>query len=645
VKSVALLLSCLLTLIGGSLAFAGDTARLSVDAGGGDANGASNGPSVSADGRYVAFASTATDLVIPPTNGMSQIFRRDRNTNTTILVSVDGLGLQGNGASTQPAISADGNRVIFTSTASNLIGLGDGNGVSDVFLRDISGLTTTRVSVDSGGGDANGPSDEPAISADGLVASFTSDGDDLIADDNNVRSDVFVRDLVGNQTTRASEGPGGIEGEKNSFQSALSEDGRYVAFASESDNFFEIDDDWVDIFVRDRDLNTVDWLSVDPKGLGSDAPSFGPAISADGRYVAFQTFATNLISGDKNALGDVMVRDRDIDVTTRVSVDSNGEEGTGLFPGIDGRPSISADGRFVTFHTGFTNLIADDTNTCGICVTPGCCEDVFVHDRLTGRTERASIDSTGAQATGASLNPSIAGDGTLIAFASDAANLVALDGNGVRDVFGRAPVCGDGILDRGEQCDDGNTSNGDSCSSVCLMTCLPAPAVGCRDVAFPEKGRLVIKNKPEDPKDKLIWKWLKGDVSPKADFGNPLVGDSYILCLYDGAGLKTSHVAPAGGLCEPAKPCWKESTKGFQYKDKFLTPDGIQILKLSEGLAPGVAKILVKGKGDDLDLPDLSMLTSPVTVQLSNNDGTCWETVFSAPFQKQDAESFKDKSD
>jgi len=651
VKHALALVLALLVLAGGrSIVQAGDTARLSVDVLAGDANGASAGPVVSADGRYVVFASAATDLVAPPTNGVSQIFRRDRQNGTTILVSVSDLGVQGDAGSTQAAVSADGNLVAFASNAANLIGVDDTNGVSDVFLRDIGAGTTVRVSVATGGGQADDDSYEPAISADGLVVSFTSEATNLIgAADTNLRSDVFVRSLQAATTSRVSVGPGGIEGAKNSFQSALSADGSYVAFASESDNFFEFDDDWVDIFVRDRLASTTEMLSVDTKGLGSDAPSFGPAISGDGRYVAFQSFATNLISGDKNALGDVMVRDRQENVTTRVSVKSNGEESGGAFPGIDARPAISSDGRFVTFHSSFVDLVDDDTNVCGICFVPGCCEDVFVHDQLTGRTERASVDSTGAEATGASRNPAIAGDGALIAFESDAPDLVSGDGNGLRDVFGRAPVCGDGILDRGEQCDDGNLDDGDGCSSTCAVTCLDAPASGCRNPAFAEKGRIVIKNKPapDDRKDKLIWKWLKGDVSPKADFGNPLVGDSFIVCMYDGTGLVASALAPAGGLCGAGqpKPCWKEKTKGFQYKDKDLTPDGLQIVKLGEGLEPGKAKILIKGKGENLDLPDLAALVSPVTVQMTNNAGFCWETVFSAPFQKQEAETFKDKSD
>lgn len=640
-------LSALALLIGVSLVHAGETSRVSIDVASGDANGPSAAVDVSQDGRYVVFQSTATDLVVPPTNGASQIFRRDLMTNTTILVSVDGLGLQGNADSSEPAISADGNLVVFTSNASNLIG-SDGNGVSDVFLRDITGLTTIRVSVDTAGSQANGDSSEPAISADGTIVSFTSAATDLVgAADTNLRSDIFVRDLQALTTTRVSVGPGGIQGARNSFQSALSSDGQLVAFASESDNFFEIDEDWVDIFVRDRLANTTEMISVDPKGLGSDAPSFGPAISADGRYVAFQSFTTILVPGDKNALGDVLVRDRDLDLTTRVSVDSTGAEGEGAFPGIDAAPSISDDGRFIVFHSSFINLVDDDTNTCGICFTPGCCEDVFVHDQLTGRTERASIDSTGAQASGASRFPAIAGDGALIAFESDASDLTIGDGNGLRDTFGRTPVCGDDILDRGESCDDGNVIDGDGCSSVCELTCVTTPAVGCRPVAFAEKGRLVIKNKPEDRKDKLVWKWLKGSVTPKADFGAPLVSESYILCMYDGGGLVASTLAPAGGLCGAGKPkpCWKENTKGFQYKDKDLTPDGIQILKLSEGLEAGKAKILLKGKGENLQLPNLAALTSPVTMQLVSNSGICWETVFSAPFQKQDSETFKDKSD
>ena len=643
---LALTLAFLLIGIAPLRATAGETSRLSLDTASGDSDGPSSGVAVSSDGNYVVFQSTATDLVAPATNGASQIFRRNTLTGTTILVSTDGGGTQGNGDSFEPAISPDGNLVAFASNATNLIGGADTNGVSDVFLRDITGGTTVRVSVATGGGQADGDSTEPAIAVDGpsIIVSFTSDATDLIGGaDTNLQSDVYVHTLPGVTTERVSVGPGGIEGDKDSFQSSLSADGNLVAFATESDNFFEVDDDWVDIFVRNRLTATTEMLSVTSKGTGSDAPSFGPSISGDGRFVAFQSFTTNLISGDKNALGDILLRDRQTDVTTRVSVDSAGAEGTGAFPGIDGPPSISADGRFITFHSSFTNLVPDDTNICGLCFTPGCCEDVFVHDTLSGRVERVSVDDAGGQASARSVRPAIAADGKFIAFESDATDLTAGDGNALRDTFGRTPVCGDGQLDRGESCDDGNLIDGDGCSSTCELTCVTLPQVGCRQVAS-EKGRLLIKDKLEDRKDKLIWKWLKGAITPKADFGNPLVDESYVFCMYDGAGLAMSSLAPAGGLCS-GKPCWKDKPKGFQYKDKDLTPEGINLMKLSAGVEPGKAKILVKSKGENLQLPDLTTLVSPVTIQLVNNAGICWETVFTAPFQQQDAGSFKDKSD
>lgn len=644
----ALILALAVLIIGGSplRVSAGETSLLSLDTASGDSNGASSGVAVSSDGLYVVFQSTATDLVAPATNGASQIFRRNTQTGTTVLVSTDGVGTQGNADSFEPAVSSDGNLVAFASNATNLIGAADTNGVSDVFVRDITGGTTVRVSVAAGGAQADGDSTEPAIAVDGpsIIVSFTSDATDLIggADTNN-RSDVFVHTLPGVTTERVSVGPGGIEGDKDSFQSCLSADGNLVAFATESDNFFEVDDDWVDIFVRDRQAASTEMLSTTSKGAGSDAPSFGPAISGNGRYVAFQSFATNLISGDKNTLGDILLRDRQTDVTTRVSVDSAGAEGTGAFPGIDGAPSISNDGRFITFHSSFTNLVPDDTNVCGICFTPGCCEDVFVHDTLSGKIERVSVDNAGTQASGSSVLPAIAADGKFIAFESDATDLTVGDGNGLRDAFGRTPVCGDGQLDRGESCDDGNLIDGDGCSSTCELTCVTIPQVGCRQV-LPEKGRLLIKDKLEDRKDKLIWKWLKGEITPKADFGNPLVDESYVFCMYDGTGLAMSSLAPSGGLCS-GKACWKDKPKGFQYKDKGLTPDGVNLMKLSQGLEPAKAKILIKSKGDNLQLPDLAALTSPITIQLVNNAGICWETVFTAPFQQQDAGSFKDKSD
>jgi len=207
-------------------------------------------------------------------------------------------------------------------------------------------------------------------------------------------------------------------------------------------------------------------------------------------------------------------------------------------------------------------------------------------------------------------------------------------------------TCGDGTTQGvcGELCDDGNMTSGDGCSNTCQpeFVCTPTPLVGCRTSA-PAKSQLAIKNKTPDTKDQSQWKWSKGAITPKADFGSPVTTTNYQFCLYANGALVSKAFIPAGGTCA-GKPCWKENAKGFQYKDKEATPEGITDLKLKEGLIAGKAQIQLKGKGANIDMPTLP-LAQPVLVQLRNSTGVCWETTHSAPASKNDAAQYKDKND
>lgn len=181
-------------------------------------------------------------------------------------------------------------------------------------------------------------------------------------------------------------------------------------------------------------------------------------------------------------------------------------------------------------------------------------------------------------------------------------------------------------------------------------TCAQAPVAGCRTPTVSGKAQLQYKDNATDTKDQLQWKWQKGSQTGKADFGTPLTTSSYQLCIYDGASDLLFHATiPAGGMCDvdKPKPCWKEKTGGFEYKDKDLSPDGVDQLKLKEGL-DGKAQIQLKGKGDLLDDPSLPF-DQPVTVQLNNlENGVCWEAVYSEPAKKNTAEKspqFNDEAD
>jgi Tol biopolymer transport system component len=377
---------------------------------------------VSFDGRYVAFHSDADNLITGDGNGRTDVFVHDRGTWQITRVSVDGAGVEGNNNSQYPSISSDGRYVAFGSAASNLVG-GDTNGKIDIFIHDRDTGLTTRVSVTSTGTQSNGGSYFPSISGDARYVAFHSDASNLVTGDTNGVIDVFVHDRNTGQTTRVSVDSAGVEGNLTSWYPSISADGRYVAFESYANNLV-IDDTnfrW-DIFVHDRNTGQTNRVSVDSGGIEGNKDSNNPSISADGRYVAFQSDADNLVTGDTNWSSDVFVHDRTTGQITRASVDSAGVEGNAPSE----YPSISSDGSYVAFATSASNLVPDDTNGRW---------DVFVHDRSTGQTTRASVSSDGIEGNDTSWIPSISADGSYVAFESYANNLVPDDTNGRWDVF------------------------------------------------------------------------------------------------------------------------------------------------------------------------------------------------------------------
>ena len=405
-----------------------ETTRLSIASDGTQSDAGSQYASVSADGRYVAFESSAANLVAGDTNGALDIFVRDRVTGQTTRVSVASDGTQGNGASYDPSISADGRYVAFRSMASNLVA-GDSNGaVSDIFVHDRATGTTTIESITPLGGSGNSSSHAPSISADGRYVAFHSNASNLVGGDTNgVTSDVFVRDRTGGTTTLVSVVSGGTSANGPSYYPSISADGLYVTFYSTASDLVEGDTNGVaDVFVRywPGPVALTARVSVSTGGVEGNAESTNSWISGDGRYVAFQSSASNLVAGDTNAVADIFVHDRVTGATTRSSVSSAGAQSTG----VSYQPTISADGVHIAFHSTASNLVAGDTNGS---------YDVFVHNRITGETARVSVASDGAQAAGISWWPSLSADGRYVAFHSLAANLVAGDTNGVQDIFVR----------------------------------------------------------------------------------------------------------------------------------------------------------------------------------------------------------------
>jgi Tol biopolymer transport system component len=422
-------LPCLLVLAATAAAapsaHAGALERLSVTSAGLDASGTSSTALLDHAGRYVAFTSSAPDIVDGDTNLRSDVFVRDRKHGTVTRASVADDGSEARNTSLGLSLSANGRLLLFMSAASNLVP-DDGNGFADLFLRDLKKGTTTRVSVDASGVEANERSLTGTLSGNGNVLVFTSVASNLVAGDDNAAADVFVRDLKSGAVSRVSVGPGGVQANASSslsFCMTLGKNGQVVPFASQASNLVDGDTNGVlDVFVHDAKSGGTERVSVASDGGEGNGDSLHGTVSANGRLVAFDSSATNLVPGDTNGKSDVFVFDRKTGVTERVSVASDGSESNGGSTS----PSISADGRWVAFSSAASNLVADDAN--GV-------RDVFLHDRKTGKTTRLSTDAAGNGGNGGSNLPCVSANGRFVAFDSDASNLVVDDGNGKTDVF------------------------------------------------------------------------------------------------------------------------------------------------------------------------------------------------------------------
>lgn len=348
----------------------GATEVVSVSSSGRQGEGLSSFPDVSADGRFVAFDSDAANLVRGDRNGITDVFRHDRATGETILVSLSSDGQQGDASSHAPAISADGRFIVFH--ANSALVPEDTNDTTDVYVHDVETGLTTLVTVGFDGSVGNRGGFIQDISGDGRFVAFVSDSTNLIPDDvDDFEPNVYVRDLVAGTTELASVGSDGTRANVGFFDApSISADGRFVAFST-FDSLVPQDTIQfsLDIYLRDRLTSTTELISVNSDEVPGDGRSESPSVSADGRYVAFQSESTNIVPEQPSLFRDedIFVRDRLAGTTVRVSESSAGAEG-------DARsmvPAISADGLVTTFSSDASNLVPDDTNL----VT-----DIFVHD-------------------------------------------------------------------------------------------------------------------------------------------------------------------------------------------------------------------------------------------------------------------------
>lgn len=394
----------------GALAAPGDTARVSTDAAGVEGNGDSTYPAISADGRYVAFMSYASNLVPGDTNSTADIFVKDTLTGSITRVSTDSGGGQSNGASMNPVISADGRYVAFLSDASNLVP-GD-DPVQDAFVKDTQTGVITKVSTGAGGIDP-GANYVVTISADGRYVAYQSYQMVGCCWD---RLDVFSKDTVTGTTTRLNADPAGNPVSSTAItRHATSADMSFFAFSSYSDFLPGDNNSKADVFVRNTLTGAVTRVSTDAAGGQANGDSGGAAISANGRYVAFFSQASNLLPGSTGPsdIAGLVLKDTQTGAITRIVQSTATAE------------AVSDDGRYVYF-VAYYDVFPGDTNLA---------KDVYVRDTLTGTTTRLSTSSSGGQASMSpfdylnpmyadSLQASVSADGRYVAFASGALNLV-----------------------------------------------------------------------------------------------------------------------------------------------------------------------------------------------------------------------------
>ena len=428
---------CLFTfavlLLTSSLSMADNIERISVSSNGVEGNSDSGyfawgyNVNISSFSRYIIYVSMASNLVTGDSNGFPGIFLRDRELGTTELVDLSSSGVQGNNSAYPVGVSEDGRFVSYGSRASNLV-TDDTNGSFDIFVRDRKLGTTERVSLSSAGTQlATGSTATASMSRDGRFVAFSSSSSDAVAGDTNNAVDIFVRDRELGTTVRVSVASDGTQAIGPSINPTISGNGKFVGFSSSASNLVQDDTNGVtDFFVHNLETGATERVNVASDGTQANAYN-GPVplmtISNDGRFVVFPSAASNLVSDDTNGLLDIFVRDRELGLTQRVSIASDGTQGNG---GVSYQGAISADGRFVTFGSSASNLITGDTN--GIM-------DIFIFDRSLNETRRVSTASDGSQPNNASALPTISADGKTVIFPSTATNLVIGDTNGRWDVF------------------------------------------------------------------------------------------------------------------------------------------------------------------------------------------------------------------
>ena len=400
-----------------------DAVLLTTSANGTLANGFSQEGRLSPEGGFLIFSSQASNL-LPGAYGGQEVFLKDLHSGEVRRIATNVNGEQANNQSGGGSMSADARFVVFESGASNLVS-GDLNAASDVFVKDLQTGAVRRVSTDANGdeGQAGFGSSGGQFSRDGRFVVFQSQANNLVAGDANPFEDVFVKDLQTGAIRLVSTDSDGKSANWFCDTASFVGDGSKVVFRSYAANLVADDSNGTgDIFVKDLVSGICRRVSTDSSGAQANGYSGNPAFSANGRYVVFESDASNLVANDSNGARDVFVKDLQTGSVQRVSEDNSGRQGNGA----SANAAISSDGRFVVFDSMAANLVANDTNGA---------TDIFVKDRQTGAIARVSVSADETQGNFWSRNPVLSEDGKYIVFESNASTIVAGDSNTFSDIF------------------------------------------------------------------------------------------------------------------------------------------------------------------------------------------------------------------
>ena len=392
--------------------------RVSLLADGRQANGASSSPVFTPDGKGVVFSSLASNLVGSDTNGSTDLFLKTLASGAVTRLSTTTAGGELPGgvvAGSRPVLSADGTQLLFSGDGNAIVG-GDSNASRDVFLKDLQSGQVTRVSTTATGAEANGLSQNPHFLPDGQRVLFVSDASNLVSGDTNAARDLFVKDLASGAVTRLSTAADGSEANGGNTSPRLAADGSRLAFVSAASNLVKGDTNgFLDVYLRELDSGQVSRASLAVDGREPDGDSYGPALSPDGRTVAFTSKASNLVPGDTNGVADLFLKDLVTGNLSRISLSAEGLEANGSSDAA----LFSPDGRFLAFTSEASNLVGGDDN--GLA-------DLFIKELDTGLLRRLG-------GNGVSDSLQFSPDGLTLTYRSAATDRVNGDSNGVEDIF------------------------------------------------------------------------------------------------------------------------------------------------------------------------------------------------------------------